>query len=93
LSLVDPLPPGPSSITGRSETTIEIARPIHASDDRVERYDSPPDEGLSLVPQCRNDLVERQHHVDVIGLAAQQTPQAAKDLLPPCPLEVIGGVC
>ena len=89
---VDALPALAQAVRRRPEAAVEVARAIDAADDGRKRDRLEAERALAGAPERVHHLVERQDHVDVVGLAAQPPGERREHLAAASPLEVGLGV-
>ena len=84
-----PLPPLPDPAVGRPEPAVEVPAGIHGPDDRLQPDRLEAEAALALAAQRRDDVVQRQDHVDVVGCPPQSLREPRQRLAAPRAQEVI----
>ena len=93
LRLRDALPALAQPRRRRVEVAVEVARAVDGADDRVDVDDAAsPSGALAGAAERLDDLLEREDHADVVGLAAQARRQQRQGPAAPGAGEVRLGV-
>src|SRR5688500_3608147 len=79
----DALPPRAHALGGGPEPAVEVARAVDGADDAVERDRLDAEVALADPPERGDDLVEREHGADVLGLAPQDARDPREDGVAP----------
>ena len=90
--LRDPLPALPRAALRGPKLAVELARAVDGADDRVEVDGLQAEPALAAPPERRDDLVEGQDVVDVVGLAAEPAREVGRHLAAASAREVTRGV-
>ena len=83
----DPLP-ARAHVGGGAEVAVELAAPaVDGADDRVERDHLHAEVALAGAAERRDDLLEREHERDVVGLGAELLGDPAERAAAPLAVE------
>jgi hypothetical protein len=85
----DLLPAAADAARGRAEATVEIPLAVDRAGNRVEPHHLPAERALTYKSQCGDDLLVRQDHANVIGLAAEPSREPRERRATARPQEVV----